>query len=425
VTTNSVKGFRDILPEEAAGRRAVLAAASELLAAYSYREVELPLLEHGELFARTIGESTDIVEKEMYAFEDRDGSLLALRPEGTASLVRAYIEAGLSRSLPVARLYYQGPMFRRERPQKGRFRQFTQVGAELIGRNDAGADAESISLAADICSAAGVEGFRIEINSLGDQHCRPAYREALVAFGREHAAELCDDCRNRIERNPLRLLDCKVEGCRALMGAAPMMDDQLCDPCRAHHDSVLEILAVTGVEVVARPSMVRGLDYYCRTAFELIADGLGSQDAIGGGGRYDGLVAKLGGPDLAGVGFALGVERMLMAAGSQATDAGPEILVAPLCARAAATAASLARRLRQAGRRVELGSADRRLKAQMKSADKTGVGFVVIIGEQELADGSATVRDMVAGQDLPACFPLAAGGVEAIAAMEAGGRDEA
>ena len=416
--TSSVKGFRDILPEEAAARRAIMGSAAEVLDCYAYHEVELPLLERGELFSGTVGESTDIVEKEMYAFEDRDGSLLALRPEGTASLVRAYIGSGMPRSSPVARLYYQGPMFRRERPQKGRFRQFTQIGAELIGRSDPGADAESVCLAADICSAAGVEGARVEVNSLGDERCRPAYRELLVSYARGRISELCQDCRSRLERNPLRLLDCKVEDCRQAMGSVPTMDEHLCQDCRNHHDGELEILAASGIEPVARPSMVRGLDYYCRTAFELVADGLGSQDAIGGGGRYDGLVALLGGPDLAGVGFALGVERMLMAASTQAGLTSPDILVAPLCPAAAAAAAALSRRLREAGRRVETGSPDRRLKAQMKRAGKCGAGFVVIIGEQELADGKVTVRDMGAGEDRPACFRLSASAEEALAAME-------
>ncbi len=382
-------------------------AGRAVLESYGYGEIELPLLEKGELFSRSVGATSDIVEKEMYAFEDRDGTMVALRPEGTASVVRAYIEGGLTRAMPVARLYYTGPMFRRERPQKGRYRQFTQIGAEFLGRDDPSADAETICLVADICEAAGVSDARIDINSLGDEGCRPAYREALSAFGRERIESLCEDCKKRLERNPLRLLDCKVESCAKATADAPMMIDHLCASCRSHHERVLELLAAAGVKVESNPRMVRGLDYYCRTAFEIIGSGLGSQDAIGGGGRYDGLVAALGGPDLAGVGFAFGVERMEMAA----TDAGeqtrsPEMFIAPVDEVAAEPALVLARRLRRCGSRVELGSPLRRLRAQMKQADKAGARYVIILGADELAAGRATVRDMVNNSDHTALFAL-------------------
>ena len=403
----SIKGFRDVLPAEAARRRAIVDAARGVLEAYGYGEVELPLLEKVELFSRSVGATSDIVEKEMYAFEDRDGATIALRPEGTASLVRAYLEAGLARAQPVARLWYGGPMFRRERPQKGRYRQFSQIGAEFLGREDAAADAETLCLVADICAAVGVRGMRIQVNSLGDAACRPAYREKLTAYGRSVDLLLCDDCRVRLERNPLRLLDCKNEGCRAAMEAAPLMIDHLCDGCRDHHAEVLSLVLSAGVLLEANPRMVRGLDYYCRTAFEITAEGQGAQDAIGGGGRHDGLVAALGGPDLPGIGFAFGVERMQLASGSEAdADAVPLAMIAPIGDVAAPAALALARRLRQTGCRIDLESPRRRLKAQMKQADKVGARFVVILGDAELESGRATVRDLKAQKDHPSLFAL-------------------
>ncbi len=404
----SVKGFRDVLPAEAARRRRLVEAAERVLEAYGYREIELPLLERSELFQRSVGATTDIVEKEMYAFEDRDGTWVALRPEGTASVVRAYLQAGLSRSHPISKFYYTGPMFRRDRPQKGRFRQFTQIGAELLGREDPDSDAETICLLADIFDAAGISNVRIEVNSLGDRQCRPDHRAALLEYGRRQRAHLCADCQERLDRNPLRLLDCKQEGCRAAMTEAPVMPDFLCEPCQAHHRRVISLLGELGVQVTPKPRMVRGLDYYCRTAFEIVAGGLGAQDAVGGGGRYDGLIAELGGPEAAGIGFALGLERMQLAAAAdeEDTETAASLFIAPLGSSAAAPALALARRLRKAGRSVEVGASDRRLKAQLQRADKAGARCVVILGEDEVASRRATVRDLTARSDRPACFGL-------------------
>jgi histidyl-tRNA synthetase len=425
VKISSVKGFRDVLPDEAARRRRIVGEAVSVLERYGYEEIELPILERAELFSRSVGQTSDIVEKEMYAFEDRDGTVVSLRPEGTASVARAYVEGGLARSMPVARLYYVGPMFRRERPQKGRFRQFSQVGAELLGRDDAEADAETICLVADLCAAVGVPGARIEINSLGDGACRPRYREALAAFGRTHAAELCDECRARLERNPLRLLDCKNEQCRAVTAKAPVMVDYLCEPCRKHHERVLELLRAAGVQTTANPRMVRGLDYYCRTAFEIVAPGLGAQDAVGGGGRYDGLIAELGGPDVPGIGFAFGIDRLDMASARPADVRPARFLVAPIGHDAGTAALRLARRLRAAGHAVELEPSDRRLKAQLKRADKAGVRYVIIVGEDELASGRATVRDMIGRVDYPGCFALEAPAREILETVERTAASEA
>jgi len=419
VKISSVKGFRDVLPDEARQRRCLLDAAVGVLERYGYREIELPMMEKGELFQRSVGATSDIVEKEMYAFEDRDGTVVALRPEGTASVVRAYIESGMTRSHPVAKLYYKGAMFRRERPQKGRYRQFTQIGAELLGRDDAESDAETVCMVADVFAAAGIDGIRIELNSLGDRTCRPAHRAALTDYANERREGLCRDCRERLERNPLRLLDCKQEACRAIMQDAPVMIDFLCDDCKAHHARVVELLALAGVDFVQNPRMVRGLDYYCRTAFEIIGEGLGAQDAVGGGGRYDGLVEELGGPATAGIGFALGVERMQLLLGAAPADAaGVEFYVAPLGSDAASPALKLTRRLRAGGHSAELGCSDRKLKAQLKRADKERAAWVLIIGDEELAQGTVTVRDLVEKRDLPACFTLDASAEEIVQRLE-------
>ncbi len=422
----SVRGFRDILPEEAAQRRCLLRSAIGVLEAYGYKEVELPLIEKGELFSRSVGSATDIVEKEMYAFDDRDGTLVALRPEGTASLVRAYLEAGLARALPVARLYYHGPMFRRERPQRGRYRQFSQIGAELLGRDDAESDAEMICLVDDLCRGAGLGDVSIEINSLGDAACRPSYRRALIDFAHQRRAELCEDCQNRLERNPLRILDCKNQGCREASADAPMMIDCLCSACDDHHQSVLALLAAVGVDVTPNPRMVRGLDYYCRTAFEIRAGALGAQDAVGGGGRYDGLVAELGGPEMAGVGFAFGLERMQLAVEHDTVSPpSPEFFVVPIGAAASAPALIIARRLRGLPRVVELGVADKSLKAQLKRADKISVRYVVILGDEELSSGRATVRDLEERKDYQGCFGLADSADEIVAGIQRAQSSEA
>ncbi|MGH7786069.1 MAG: histidine--tRNA ligase, partial [Candidatus Binatia bacterium] len=326
----SVKGFHDVLPGESARWAGLEAQARAVFAQYNFHEIRLPIVERAELFRRSVGATSDIVEKEMYAFEDRDGTPLTLRPEGTASVVRAYVEHALHASEPVSKLFYFGPMFRRERPQKGRLRQFSQIGAELLGRDDPAADAEILLLLHDLLADFGIAGAEVQINTLGCHTCRPAYREALVAWGRAHLDALCDECRRRLETNPLRLLDCKSPGCLALRETAPRMVDHACADCREHFARVRALLAGQGVEPRLAPYMVRGLDYYCRTAFEIVAPGLGAQNAIGGGGRYDGLVKDLGGPEVAGVGFALGVERLaiVLANATAAAAERPEFVIA-------------------------------------------------------------------------------------------------
>jgi histidyl-tRNA synthetase len=408
----SVKGFHDILPDESARWAWIEENARALCAQYNFAEIRIPVVERTDLFSRSIGDTTDIVEKEMYTFADRDGSSLTLRPEGTASIVRAYVEHALHQRDPVSKLYYLGPMFRRERPQKGRLRQFSQIGVEVIGRDDAAIDAEVLLLLHDLLQVLEVRGARVELNSLGCSECRPAYRAVLQAFGEARRDSLCENCVRRLERNPLRLLDCKNAECRAATADAPVMLDHLCGPCRAHFDAVRALLRREGLTPDLNPRMVRGLDYYCRTAFEITAEGLGAQSAVGGGGRYDGLVKALGGPDAPGIGFALGLERLLLAMPEHAAGSPPlpEVFLAPLGAAAEAEAMHLAHRWRSEGLRLELGNAGKSLKSQMRQADKTGTPWVLILGEDELAAGALTVRDMVGKRDVARAVETSASG---------------
>jgi len=419
----SVKGFHDVLPGESARWSRLEAIARDIFGRYHFDEIRLPIVERAELFRRSVGETTDIVEKEMYAFSDRDGTDLTLRPEGTASAVRAYVEHAMQNAEPVTKLFYFGPMFRRERPQRGRLRQFSQIGAEVFGRDDAAADAEVIVLIDDLLRGFGIKSAEINVNTLGCADCRPAFREALVTWGESRRADLCEDCQRRLQQNPLRLLDCKQPPCVAMRGDAPVMADHACDVCAAHFDRVLELCAAERVELRRQPYMVRGLDYYCRTAFEVVAEGLGAQNAIGGGGRYDGLVRSLGGPAVGGIGFALGIERLalvLEAQGEQATRQAPEFFVAPLGVAAEAEAFRLVRRLRGAGARVEVEAAGKSLKSQMRRAGKLEAPYVIILGDDEVAAGTMTVRDMRARADRPGVARLDAD-IETLRAVLASG----
>jgi histidyl-tRNA synthetase len=419
-TIGAVKGFRDVLPEESRRWHLLEDAAATTFGRYGFGEIRLPVLERTDLFARSLGEATDIVEKEMYTFPDRDETSLTLRPEATAGVVRAYLESGLVTTDPTARLFYRGPMFRRERPQRGRYRQFWQIGAEVLGRDDALADAELIVMLARYLDAVGARGVRLELNSVGDAACRPAYRERLREFGRAHLAGLCPDCHRRLDRNPLRILDCKVEGCREIVARAPRIVDHLCDACRAHLGAVRALLDQEGIAYVISPMLVRGLDYYCRTAFEAVADGLGAQNAVGGGGRYDGLVAALGGPDVPGVGFALGVERLAMvAAAAAAAVAALTAAVLPLDARAEGAALALATQLRDQGFAVGLEPSGRSLKALLRAADRRGARLAVILGEDELRAGRATIRDLARREDRRQALALDADGPALASALRA------
>ncbi len=389
---NAVKGFRDVLPGETALWARLEGDARTLFTSYGYSEIRIPIVERTELFARAAGETSDIVEKQMYTFDDVDSTSLTLRPEGTASVVRAYIENGIYGREPVSKLFYGGPMFRRERPQKGRYRQFHQIGAEVLGRDDPLVDAELLVMLAEYFSILGIASARIELNSLGCSTCRPAYREELRRWAEARKGELCADCNRRLEKNPLRILDCKEDAAKTV--DAPVMLDHLCEACAEHFRALRTRLDGESVGYHLNPRMVRGLDYYCRTAFEIVAEGLGSQNAIGGGGRYDGLVASLDGPSVAGVGFALGVERLVLAMRAEPVPVRFDLFVAPLGEAAEQRAFRLARQLRRDGLRVEIEPGRKSLKSHMRRADKVGADFVLIVGDDELTRGSGMLRDM-------------------------------
>lgn len=379
----------------------LLRTAQELFARYGYGPIYTPLFEHTEVFSRGIGEATDIVGKEMYTFVDKGDRSITLRPEGTASVVRAALEHNLTSNGQAAKIYYAGPMFRYERPQKGRMRQFWQIGAEALNMPEPSVDAEVIAMLMAFFSAVGIprENMRLLLNSMGDQACRPAYRDRVATYIREHAGELCDECRRRAQTNPLRAFDCKNEQCRSVMAGAPLLRDELCDDCAEHYAAVKGHLDGLGIGYIEDPKLVRGLDYYTRTVFEVQVDvGLGSQNAIGGGGRYDGLMQMYGGQPTPGLGFALGFERTLLAmqaVGAQVPSPPiAEVYVARVDPCVEAESFALAAALRDAGIAAEMDHQARSLKSQFKQADRLDARFVVVVGPDELADGQVTVRDM-------------------------------
>ncbi len=409
------KGTADMLPATAEAWEHLNRIAQDLFARYGYEPIYTPLFEHTEVFTRAIGEATDIVSKEMYTFEDKGGRSITLRPEGTASVVRAALEHNLTANGQYSKVYYAGPMFRYERPQKGRMRQFWQIGAELLGAAEPSADAELVVLLWRFFEAVGIPAanMRLLLNSMGDENCRPAYRDKVAGFIRDHSEGLCEECNRRAETNPLRAFDCKNPGCREVMAGAPLLRDELCDECRAHYSAVKGYLDELGVPYVEDPSLVRGLDYYTRTVFEVQADaGLGSQNAIGGGGRYDRLMQEYGGPATPGLGFALGFERTLLAmeaAGAKAeTPARADVYVARVDDSVSATAFELLSALRDAGVAAEADHQGRSLKSQFKQADRLGARFVAVVGPDEVAAGQFTLRDMRTKEESPVALENAA-----------------
>ena len=390
-----------MLPDVARAWEHLQRVAQELFARYGYEPVYTPLFEHTEVFTRGIGEATDIVSKEMYTFEDKAGRSITLRPEGTASVVRSALEHNLTANGAQAKLYYAGPMFRYERPQKGRMRQFWQIGIEVLGAAEPTADAEVIAVLWRYFEALGIpaENMRLLLNSMGDESCRPAYRDSIAAYIRDHAVGLCEECNRRADTNPLRAFDCKNPACREVMGEAPLLRDELCGACATHYAEVKAHLDALGIPYVEDPSLVRGLDYYTRTVFEIQVDaGLGSQNAIGGGGRYDRLMEAYGGPATPGLGFALGFERTLLAMQAAGVEipAPPraEVFVARVDETVTADVFALAQRLRDAGIAAELDHQGRSLKSQFKQADRLGARFVLVVGPDELTAGEVTLRDM-------------------------------
>ena len=398
MSITGIKGMNDILPGEVETWQLLEERARRIFAAFGYREIRVPILEKSELFCRSIGVTTDIVEKEMYSFVDKGGTSMTMRPEGTAPVIRAFIEHKLHTLDPVSKLYYLGPMFRHERPQKGRYRQFHQIGAEVIGLDDPKIDAQVLAMLSHFFAAVGIDGVALQINSLGCPECRPAYRQALLAFLQSRHEQLCADCQRRTATNPLRALDCKVPGCQEATVGAPAVVDHLCAGCALHFEVVRGHLTDLEVPFTVNPRMVRGLDYYTKTTFEMVTDRLGAQSAVAAGGRYDRLVADLGGPPLPGIGFAMGVERLaLLLAGASTVPAGPVLFIATLGVDAERFGFRLLTRLQRQGVYAEMEYAGKSLKAQLRRADKLGAQRVLILGGDELARGIAQLRDMAAG----------------------------
>ncbi|MBF6244172.1 MULTISPECIES: histidine--tRNA ligase [Nocardia] len=394
------KGIPDYVPPTSAEFVAVRDGLVHAARLAGYGHVELPIFEDTALFARGVGESTDVVTKEMYTFADRGERSVTLRPEGTAGVMRAVIEHGLDRGQLPVKLCYSGPFFRYERPQAGRYRQLQQVGVEAIGVDDPALDAEVIAIADAGFRSLGLEGFRLEITSLGDETCRPQYRELLQEF--LFALPLDEETRRRAEINPLRVLDDKRKEVRALTAEAPLMLDHLSDSAKAHFEQVLGHLDALGVPYVVNPRMVRGLDYYTKTTFEFVHDGLGAQSGIGGGGRYDGLMAELGGQPLSGIGFGLGVDRTMLALQAEGKAAGEparvDVFGVPLGEAAMARLVVLAADLRAAGIRVDLAYGGRGVKGAMKAADRSGAAFALVLGDRDLADEQVGLKDLGSGE---------------------------
>ncbi len=401
-----IRGFKDILPSETGLWQKVEEAATQIFEAFGFSEIRLPIMEKTELFARSIGEGTDIVEKEMYTFPDRKGDLLTLRPEATASVVRAYIQHKLYAVDPVQKFYTIGPMFRRERPQKGRYRQFYQINAEVFGVSSPLIDAQLIYMLIVLLTRLSVTDIKAHINSLGCPACRPQFKAALLDFTGAVTDDLCSDCNRRRTQNPLRVLDCKVPGCRAAMAGAPSLSDHLCGDCLAHFKAVKDSLGQLGVAYVVDKRLVRGLDYYTRTTFEIQTGSLGAQSAIAGGGRYDGLIETLGGPAQPAVGFAIGFDRLVEVMGLGDIDGSKptDLFVAALDQACQEKALAWACDLSCRGIQTEMDFSGKSLKSLMKRANRLGARHVMILGSNELADQAAVIRNMATKEQVAVPF---------------------
>ncbi|PTX58420.1 histidyl-tRNA synthetase [Melghirimyces profundicolus] len=401
------RGTADLLPGQVEKWQYVEEKARELCRRYHFSEVRTPLFEQTELFQRGVGETTDIVEKEMYTFEDRGGRKLTLRPEGTASVVRSFVENKMYAEPQPTKLYYIGPMFRYERPQAGRQRQFHQYGVEVFGTLEPSVDAEIIDLGYRFYTSVGLTDVQVELNSVGCPQCRPEHRAALVDYLTPRKEELCKDCLSRLDRNPMRILDCKNESCRRLTEEAPKMIDYLCHDCGPHFEAVQENLKLLEVPFRIDTRMVRGLDYYTQTAFEYVLKGKGG-GSLGGGGRYNGLVEEVGGPDMPGVGFAVGLERVILALDEKGVELplqqGVDCFLITLGAEAKKQGVTLLRKLRDAGLSAERDTMDRKMKGQMKAADRLKASFVAILGENELKENRIGVKNMATGHQETICL---------------------
>jgi histidyl-tRNA synthetase len=396
---SALRGTHDILPGEVEKWQRVERTARALCERYGYLEIRTPILEHEELFAKGTGESTDIVQKEMYTFTDKGGERVTMRPEATPSMVRAYIEHNLDQAMPFAKLFAVGPMFRYERPQKGRYRQFHQLDVEVFGLNDPAVDAEVIDLAWALVRELGIADARVVINSVGCAACRPRFQQALLDALGDDLPKLCQDCQRRAQTNPLRIYDCKVEADQPIIDRLPHSVDYLCESCATHFGGVQQHLTAFEIPWTISHRLVRGLDYYTRTTFEILGESLGAQNALLGGGRYDGLVKDLGGPDRTGIGFAAGLERLVLALPERAVAAGRSgAFVVAIGDDGRAEAMKLLRELRRAGVTAQMEFEARGVRAQMKRADRVAAAVTLIVGGDELARGEVTVRNMKTGE---------------------------
>ena len=402
--TNAPRGTKDILPDTVGEWNYIEGKIREICGRYGFEEIRTPLFEHTELFHRGIGEGTDVVDKEMYTFEDRGGRSITLRPENTASVVRAYLQNKLYGDSSLVKLFYIGSMFRYDRPQAGRMREFHQFGVESLGEENPMADAEIIMLAVDFLQSLGLKDLKLSLNSVGCPKCRPVYRQKLLDFFADKRDQLCDDCNERLEKNPLRVLDCKEDGEKMMQMGVPLITDNLCDDCKEHFHKVQEYLTAIGIPFTLDPRLVRGLDYYTNTAFEIMYAPLGAQSTVCGGGRYDGLIEEVGGPSTPGIGFAIGMERLLLTLKEQGllppVEKKQPVFIVALGDAAKTRAFELQQQLREKGLYAEIDLLGRSMKGQMKSANKLNADYTVIIGENELAAGEAQVRNMASKEQV-------------------------
>jgi len=401
--TRAPKGTKDILPSESYSWQYVEEKIRQIARLYGYREIRTPIFEHTDLFVRSVGDTTDIVQKEMFTFEDKGKRSITLKPEGTAGVVRAYIEHSLYAEPQPIKVYYITPCFRHERPQAGRQRQFNQFGVEVFGGKEASLDAEIISLAVKLFDSLAIKGLKVNLNSIGCPDCRGPYHEKIKEYLGDNINSLCKSCSDRYEKNPLRILDCKEEGCKALIAGIPLILDNLCDECKDHFDQVKAFLDAKGIDYQINPLIVRGLDYYTKTVFEIISDSLGAQSTVCGGGRYDGLVEECGGPKTPGIGFAIGLERLMMILEAQKAidiiEEPMDIYIATIGDMARLKASELISVLRKKGISADMDHVGRSIKAQFKYAGKQGYKFVCTIGENELTTGDLRIKNMKEGKE--------------------------
>ena len=433
--TNAIKGTLDLLPKESSKTQYIEAAVREIAENYGFSEMRTPVFEHTELFQRSVGETTDVVQKEMYTFEDKGGRSITLRPEGTAGAARAFLEHGLFNDALPQKIYYLTSCYRYEKPQAGRLREFHQFGVESFGAGTPAADAEIISLAHAVFRYLGVQNLRLEINSIGCPTCRKKFQEALKAYFESYREQLCDTCKSRLERNPMRILDCKSPVCSEIAAGAPKILDFLCDGCLAHFDAVQKYLQAMDIDFTVNPAIVRGLDYYTRTVFEFVSSEIGAQGTVCGGGRYDGLLEELGGKPMPACGFGMGIERLLLLMEAQGVPF-PEpkkcdIYLVSMGEAAQVEAAVLAEQLREEGLSAQFDTVGRGLKAQMKYADKLGAAYTVVLGDAELESRRVSLKNMRDGTQTELALDDFVGAFqsivlrEALAALDTSDLDEA